>query len=54
MRLDKIPDPKQHFIFSMVKSIIRLVGFALLPYNILFGSVALFVAEILGIAEEVV
>ena len=54
MKLDKIPDPRQHFLFSILKSIVRLVGFAMLPFNILYGSALLFTAEILGIVEEIV
>ena len=54
MKIDKIPDPRQHFVFSMMKSIIRMMGFAMLPFNILYGSALLFAAEILGIVEEVV
>ena len=54
MKLYKIPDPRQHFLFSIMKSIIRMAGFVSLPVNVLFGSILLFIAEILGIVEEVV
>lgn len=55
---DKIPDPKMHFRLSMWKSAVRiLAGVALIfsgQYYVIVGGAALIIAEIVGIAEEMV
>lgn len=49
-----IPDPERHFWVSMVKSLLRIAGFAGLIYSTIVGVVLLILAEILGIVEEIV
>lgn len=51
----KIPDPKFHFILSMIKSGIRIVAAVFLMHQE-FSVAGLFflIAEVIGIAEELV
>ena len=53
-RLISIPDPEKHFWVSIIKSMLRIAGFAGLIYSTIGGVVLLIVAEILGIVEEIV
>jgi hypothetical protein len=49
------PDPMKHKIISFVKSGIRIASFvALAYYEIQLAAVLLVVAELVGIAEELV
>ena len=51
----KQPDPKLHLHLSLVKSGIRIIAGAALIYGCLIGcGIALIVAELIGIAEELV
>jgi hypothetical protein len=51
----KQPDPKLHQIISFAKSALRLLAGGFLCANILISAGVLFIlAEILGIAEELV
>ena len=45
---------KGHFWISIIKSIIRIVGFIFLMINLPVGAIILIVAEAFGIAEELV
>jgi hypothetical protein len=49
-----IPDPKLHQTISFIKSGIRILGYFLLPFNILIGAGVLILSEIVGIYEELV
>ena len=58
----QLPDPRKHKIVSFVKSAVRIAGGLALagggwlemnPY-LMYGGVLLVVAEVLGIAEELV
>lgn len=50
-----IPDPKLHKYISFGKSAIRIVaGAFLVTGNIVLAGVALIVAEVLGVVEEIV
>tara|TARA_R110000824_G_scaffold62061_5_gene164571 strand:- start:5775 stop:5942 length:168 start_codon:yes stop_codon:yes gene_type:complete len=49
-----LPDPERHFWVSIIKSLIRIAGFAGLVYSTLGGASLLVLAEILGIVEEMV
>jgi len=53
-RLILIPDPERHFWISVIKSLMRIAGFVGLIYSTLGGVLLLVLAEILGIAEEMV
>ena len=56
MTLGGAPEPKDpsdwHFRTSMVKSILRWVGYMALPYNIWIAALILMAAELLGVLEE--
>ena len=49
-----IPDPKLHQQISFIKSGIRILGYFLLPVNLLLGAGVLILSEIVGIYEELV
>ena len=44
---------KLHYRISMVKSVVRIVGYAWLPISIGVAAGLLVVSELLGIAEEI-
>ena len=48
------PDADKHFWASMTKSIIRVAGYCLLPFNIQLAMVVLVMSEVIGIIEELV
>lgn len=48
------PDPKKHKQISFVKSAFRFAGYIMLPWNIMFASTLLILAEALGVYEETV
>lgn len=50
----KIPDPKLHQGISFIKSGIRIVGYAFLPFNLMIATGVLILSEIIGIIEELV
>ena len=61
-RLDEItkemvgsyPDPYKHKIISLIKSAIRIVGYILIPINLLAAALVLVLSEVVGIIEELV
>lgn len=52
--LDQMPDQKWHRRISFIKSGIRIIGYALIPFNIIAATVVLVVSEAVGIIEELV
>lgn len=53
-----VPDPKKHLIVSLVKSAVRIAGYALLlgipsPWAVA-ASIVLIASEVVGIFEELV
>jgi len=53
--LSKIPDPVKHKYISFTKSGIRIIaGICLLSGNLIFAGIGFVLAEVLGIAEEMV
>ena len=42
----------KHFWISMVKSVLRILAYIALPFNIVLGAIGLGLAEVLGIYEE--
>lgn len=56
----KSPDPKLHLVFSLAKSLIRLLGYLCLiggPMDgrwLITGAVVLCISELLGVMEELV
>ena len=48
------PDAKKHQILSFIKSGIRIIGYALLPVNLVMSVIFLILSEVVGIIEELV
>jgi hypothetical protein len=48
------PDAQLHQIVSFIKSGVRILGYAFLPFNIIFATLFLILSEIIGIVEEIV
>ena len=55
-RLMKQPDPKKHFQLSMWKSAVRIAaGISLIwPQSLILAGIFLILAEVIGVAEEMV
>tara|TARA_R100000742_G_C4258348_1_gene76222 strand:- start:436 stop:615 length:180 start_codon:yes stop_codon:yes gene_type:complete len=53
-KLEKLPDPKLHQHISFVKSGIRIVGYAFIPFSLGWAVTFLILSEIIGIIEELV
>ena len=52
--LEKLPDPRKHQIVSFIKSGIRILGYIVLPFDILVSASLLVFSEAVGIYEELV
>ena len=50
----KYPDAKKHQIISFIKSGIRILGYGLLPFNLVASVIFLILSEAVGIIEELV
>ena len=50
----KQPDAKRHFIISVIKSIVIIIGFCFLPHEIVVAMIILVGAEMIGVVEEMV
>ena len=52
----KQPDPKKHFQLSMWKSAVRIAaGISLIwPQSVILAGIFLILAEVIGVAEEMV
>ena len=50
----KHPDPKKHKQISFTKSALRIAGFIILPWNLMFSATLLILAEAAGVWEETV
>ena len=50
----RYPDPNKHQIVSFIKSAIRILGYGLLPFNLVASVIFLILSEIIGIYEELV
>ena len=48
------PDAQLHQIVSFIKSGVRILGYAFIPFNIIFATLFLILSEIIGIVEEIV
>ena len=49
-----MPDQKWHRIISFIKSGVRIVGYALIPFSLVWATGVLILSEIIGIIEELV
>ena len=52
--LDYMPNQKWHQIISFIKSGIRIVGYAFLPFDLVIATGVLILSEVIGIVEELV
>ena len=52
--LEKIPDPKKHLIASLIKSVVRILGYFALFCGVILGTILLIISEAVGIGEELV
>ena len=52
--LDKMPNQKWHQIVSFIKSGVRIVGYVLIPFDLVIAASVLVFSEIIGIVEELV
>tara|TARA_R110001592_G_scaffold222503_1_gene477686 strand:+ start:466 stop:726 length:261 start_codon:yes stop_codon:yes gene_type:complete len=52
--MHKIPDPHLHQLISFIKSGVRIVGYALIPFNLVWATILLILSEVIGIIEELV
>ena len=52
--LEKLPDPRLHQIISFIKSGIRIVGYVMIPFNLVIAAGLLVLSEVVGIIEELV
>ena len=48
------PDARKHQIVSFVKSGIRIIGYIMIPFNLVAAASILILSEVVGIAEELV
>jgi len=53
-KLDKLPDPKLHQQISFIKSGIRILGYACIPFSLFWATTFLILSEVVGIIEELV
>ena len=52
--IQEYPDAKKHQIVSFIKSGIRILGYVLIPFDLLWAASILVVSEVVGIIEELV
>lgn len=48
------PDARKHQVVSFVKSGIRILGYVLIPFNLILAAIVLVISEGVGIYEELV
>ena len=49
-----MPNQKWHQIVSFIKSGIRIIGYILIPFDLVIAASVLVISEIIGIVEELV
>jgi hypothetical protein len=49
-----VPDPRMHQYISFTKSTIRIIGYILIPFNLVVATGILILSELVGIIEELV
>ena len=50
----QLPDAKKHQQISFIKSAIRIVGYILIPVDLISAMIVLVLSEVVGIFEELV
>jgi len=54
IKIKHMPNQKWHKIISFIKSGIRILGYAIIPFNLVIATGVLILSEIIGIVEELV
>ena len=54
MNKQQLPDARKHQIISFIKSGIRILGYALIPFSLSWATGVLVFSEVIGIVEELV
>ena len=52
--IESMPDQYWHRIVSFVKSGVRLIGYAFIPFDLFVATLVLIISEVIGILEEMV
>ena len=52
--INKMPNQKWHQIVSFIKSGVRIIGYILIPFDLVVAASVLVFSEIIGIVEELV
>ena len=52
--LKHMPNQKWHKYVSFIKSGVRIVGYGLIPFNLVAATIVLIFSELIGIIEELV
>jgi len=52
--LINMPNQYWHRIISFVKSGVRLIGYAFIPFDLVVATLVLIISEVIGIVEELV
>ena len=50
----QLPDARKHQIISFIKSGIRILGYAIIPFDLVIAAGVLILSEVIGIVEELV
>ena len=53
-KIQHYPDARKHQIVSFIKSGIRIIGYACIPFSLFWATAFLILSEVVGIAEELV
>ena len=54
VKKQELPDARKHQIISFIKSGVRILGYGLIPFNLVAATIVLIFSEIVGIVEELV
>jgi hypothetical protein len=49
-----MPDQYLHRIISFFKSIVRIIGYGIIPFDLVVATIILIISEVIGIVEELV
>lgn len=49
-----MPNQKWHRYVSFIKSGVRILGYGLIPFNLVIATIVLIFSEVIGIVEELV
>tara|TARA_R110001599_G_scaffold311835_1_gene519335 strand:- start:720 stop:1010 length:291 start_codon:yes stop_codon:yes gene_type:complete len=50
----QLPDARLHQKISFIKSGVRILGYCLIPFSLVFATILLILSEVIGIIEELV